>query len=139
MSKRLTEGGKQKNNCKAPAKQPTILRPKSEEEIWKETKEAAQGNYLSEKAWKRVRSRLTNKTGWSTARYDAWMANKVQEGKLKTGKKNPAVGTQQRREAATGQLTAQLMRVSRPRKSWLGSARSNLTFGTRQDKRDITL
>ena len=82
------------------AKQPTVYREKSEEDIWQATKAAAAGKYLSLKAWKKVRSTLTNKTGWSTQRYDAWMAGKVNEGKLKVAKGNPAVGTQKKREEA---------------------------------------
>ena len=95
-----TEERNEKSTVRAREKQPTVRRPKSEEEIWAATKAAAKGKYLSIKAWRRVRSNLTNKTGWTAQRYDAWMAKQVQAGKLQVAKSNPAVGTEDRREEA---------------------------------------
>ena len=122
-TQRLAGAAKQYHTSNKTGKAPTVMRPKTEEEIWSQTKAAAKGKYLSTKSWKKVRSLLTNKTGWTTAQYDAWMANKVNEGKLQTAKSNPAVGSQQRREEAVAKLTAgkdsQTQKAIRSVRDWL--------------------
>ena len=61
----------------------------------------AHGVRITKPTWARMRRSLTNKTGWNTARFEAWAASHVTAGTFTVAAETTTISTDQQRHEAT--------------------------------------
>ena len=59
------------------------------------------GQFVSDEAITKVRRRVTNKSNWNTAKFDAWLVRQWEEGAIKMREGDPRISSPTAREATT--------------------------------------